>query len=542
MLPRIFALGVSLAGLVFTSSASAAEPLASRGAQMFQANCAACHQPTGVGIPAIFPPLAGSDYLMADKDRSIRIVLQGYSGRLVVNGTEYQGVMPPLGTLDDDIIADILTYVRSSFGNQGDAVLTADVQRVRAQLNSAEANAKDPYQPLPKVPEGFKLREVVRLPLNSIRLATMPGANWIMALTQGGDVLRIEPATGNVTRVLTAKTYYPQAVGKNECLGLTIDSERRLYLISNNQVRAEPYHLNRVVIFRSAPLDATGTPTDFKPWFQVDYPYGNSYFNHGVSKIEQGPDGLMYVSSGARTDGGEVDGGVAGKAAYYWKGGETEITAAIWRLDPKVDKPTLEVFARGIRNAFTFAWNDRNELFTATNGPDADMPEELDFVEKGKHYGFPYQFADKPVSEKPYPHTPEPPPGLQFVSAIRNFGPAGLGKDGKPMATFEPHSSPTSLIFLGPEWPAAYRGKFLMGRFGNMIQGKDSGYDMLLLSLKKNAEGIYEAHSETFIAPLARPADVLQVGKKLYILEYTRSISGSASGGLSPGRVLELSW
>ena len=248
------------------------------------------------------------------------------------------------------------------------------------------------------------------------------------------------------------------------------------------------------------------------------------------------------MSSGARTDGGVVDGGVAGKADIYWKGGETEITSAIWRLDPNVENPTLEVFAQGIRNAFTFAWNDRNEFFTATNGPDADVPEELDFVEKGKHYGFPYQYADKPASEKPYPYTPEPPPGLKFVPAIRNFGPAGLGKSGEPMATFEPHSSPTSLIFLGPEWPAAYRGKFLMGRFGNMIQGKDSGYDMLLLSLKKNAEGIDEAHSETFIAPLARPIDVLQVGKKMYILEYTRTTSGHTNRPQSPGRVLELSW
>ena len=270
--------------------------------------------------------------------------------------------------------------------------------------------------------------------------------------------------------------------------------------------------------------------------------WGNNYFNHGVSKIAEGPDGMIYVNSGARTDGGEVDGGPAGRAPIYWKGGETDYTAAIWQINPNLATPDLNVFARGIRNALTFAWNDRGEFFVAANGPDADMPEELDFVERGKHYGFPYQFGDFPETAKPYPYTPAAPPGLAFVHAIRNLGPAAGGSPDKPVGTFDPHSSPTGLTFCGPDRPEEFRGKFLMGRFGNLIKSPDFGFDLVAIDLKRNAAGIYEARIETFLAPVARPIDLLKVGQKLYVMEYARTINTTNRRPPSPGRILELSW
>jgi len=200
------------------------------------------------------------------------------------------------------------------------------------------------------------------------------------------------------------------------------------------------------------------------------------------------------------------------------------------------------MFARGIRNAWSFAWNSRGELFSVSNGPDADMPEELDLVERGKHYGFPYQFSDYPATERPYPYTPAAPPGLSFTPAIRNGGPAAGGSSAKPLASFDPHSSPAGLIYCGPDWPAALRGKFLMGRFGNLIKSPDVGYDLLTLDLKRNAAGVYEVRTETFLAPVARPLDLLQVGHKLYIVEYTRPLGTKSGRPQNPGRVLELSW
>lgn len=536
-----FASSLLLLSLV-PAAPGAIDPASDRGAALFQLQCAVCHNAAGEGIANVFPPLAASESLMADKDRSIRIVLQGLSGPIRVNGKDYNNVMPAQSGLADDQVAAILTHVRNSWGNRGDAVTLAEVAAVRATLADAP-KADDPFSPLPSPPAGFKLREVARLADHGARLATAPGADWIIILNPKGDLYRLQLETGSVTLIVAAKDYIEPGAGGVAALGLTIDSSRRLYVVTNRQFPQLPYHLNRVVIFRSAPLDAAGTPAQLRPWFTADYPWGNNYYNHGVGHIAEGPDGMMYVSSGSRTDGGETDGGKAGRASIFWKGAETAITAAIWRLDPRSENPTIDVFAHGIRNAWSFAWNDRGDLFSASNGPDAEVPEELDFVERGKHYGFPYQYGDAPATAgQPYPYTPAAPPGLTFTPAIRNVGPAAGGSPEKSIASFHNHSSPAGMIFCGPEWPDAQRGKFIMGRFGNFISQPDVGYDLLTLDLRKNAAGIYESHTETFLAPLARPIDILQIGKKLYILEYTRPIGTQTSRPMTPGRVLELSW
>jgi nitrite reductase (NO-forming) len=102
------------------------------GARVYAQTCAACHQPSGRGLPRAFPPLAGSDFLMADKERAIGIVLGGLKGRVTVNGETFDGIMPPQSHLSDDDLASVLTYVRSSWGNAGDEVTRDEVRRRRA--------------------------------------------------------------------------------------------------------------------------------------------------------------------------------------------------------------------------------------------------------------------------------------------------------------------------------------------------------------------------------------------------------------------------
>jgi nitrite reductase (NO-forming) len=111
-----------------------------KGKGVFMQTCFVCHQLSGEGIPAQIPPLTKSDYLMADKERSIRIVLQGQTGELEVNGKKYNGTMTPLNYLSDDDIANVLTYVRNSFGNSGDAVTSAEVRRTRSEVPPPAAN------------------------------------------------------------------------------------------------------------------------------------------------------------------------------------------------------------------------------------------------------------------------------------------------------------------------------------------------------------------------------------------------------------------
>lgn len=102
------------------------------GATVYKQSCAACHQTNGEGVPHAFPPLAKSDFLMADKTRAIRTVVHGLQGKVTVNGQEYDGVMPALGLNDEDI-ANVLTYVRNSWGNKGDMVTPAQVKAQRGK-------------------------------------------------------------------------------------------------------------------------------------------------------------------------------------------------------------------------------------------------------------------------------------------------------------------------------------------------------------------------------------------------------------------------
>jgi nitrite reductase (NO-forming) len=100
------------------------------GRAVFTQNCAPCHQPDGHGIAAVFPPLAGSDYLNADKSRAIGVVVSGLQGPITVNGEAYNGVMPAL-RMDDHDLANVLTYVYSQWGNAGHTVTPAEVETVR---------------------------------------------------------------------------------------------------------------------------------------------------------------------------------------------------------------------------------------------------------------------------------------------------------------------------------------------------------------------------------------------------------------------------
>jgi nitrite reductase (NO-forming) len=86
------------------------------GKEIFGTTCFACHQSEGQGIPSTFPPLAKSDYLNADPKRAIKTILHGLSGEITVNGHKYNNVMPSQN-LSDDEIANVMTYIYNSWGN-----------------------------------------------------------------------------------------------------------------------------------------------------------------------------------------------------------------------------------------------------------------------------------------------------------------------------------------------------------------------------------------------------------------------------------------
>jgi nitrite reductase (NO-forming)/hydroxylamine reductase len=119
-----------------------------RGEALYSKNCSACHQITGQGLAGAFPPLAESDYLLADKPRAVSIVLGGKSGPITVNGVDYNAVMPNLSYLSDEEVADALTYVFNAWGNNAGEIATAEVAAARGGATEV-ADATPVDHPVP---------------------------------------------------------------------------------------------------------------------------------------------------------------------------------------------------------------------------------------------------------------------------------------------------------------------------------------------------------------------------------------------------------
>ena len=115
------------------------------GQQTYMMVCFACHQPTGLGLLGMFPPLANSDWITTKKpDRLIRVALHGLTGPITINGKPFPTpapIMPAQGMLTDEQVANVLTYIRNTFGNVASAVSPSEVTAIR----TAEAARVTPW-------------------------------------------------------------------------------------------------------------------------------------------------------------------------------------------------------------------------------------------------------------------------------------------------------------------------------------------------------------------------------------------------------------
>lgn len=128
---RTYLIALALMGTVMTSfqnkPAFDLKASVGRGKDVYVTYCMSCHMEQGEGLEGVYPPLAKSDYLMADKARSIRQVLNGATGEMSVNGKIYNLDMAGIDLSDEELV-DVLNYVRNSFGNKGEAVVPADIK------------------------------------------------------------------------------------------------------------------------------------------------------------------------------------------------------------------------------------------------------------------------------------------------------------------------------------------------------------------------------------------------------------------------------
>ena len=119
--------------ITFTSNSQndALKSSMERGKDIYADFCVSCHLPNGKGVEKVYPPLANSDYLIKNREASIKGVKFGMQGEITVNGKKYNSVMPSLG-LSDDEIADVMNYITNSWGNKSSKIITeAEVSKIK---------------------------------------------------------------------------------------------------------------------------------------------------------------------------------------------------------------------------------------------------------------------------------------------------------------------------------------------------------------------------------------------------------------------------
>jgi hypothetical protein len=199
----------------------------------------------------------------------------------------------------------------------------------------AQGVAEPPPAPLPQTPEGVRVLAVATFEPKEqepVRIAAHPVTGLLYVLGGGGDITLLDlrgltpPGSPRKRRVLTGREYIdepkrdhvniplpidpmwinsPITLRATLCLGLAFDKESRLYVVANILIPGK-ITINRVAIYRTAPIGDDGIPSRPALWTRFDYPYGVGGFNHGACRIAQGPDGLIYLGSGSRTDHGEA--------------------------------------------------------------------------------------------------------------------------------------------------------------------------------------------------------------------------------------------
>lgn len=122
-------LGICTGLVVFAQSG---KPSVENGKKLYEQYCLTCHQADGSGVPKMNPPLIKTSYVTGDKKKLVQWVLTGSTQNIPIDGKYYSNNMPSQATLKDDEIADILTYIRSSFGNNASPITAAEVKNIRA--------------------------------------------------------------------------------------------------------------------------------------------------------------------------------------------------------------------------------------------------------------------------------------------------------------------------------------------------------------------------------------------------------------------------
>lgn len=312
------------------------------------------------------------------------------------------------------------------------------------------------------------------------------------------------------------------------------------------------------------------------------YPTSSSTGDHGFTGITADPQKeFLYFSGGSRTSFGEVE----TNDGMYPGLREQALTSKIFRIPIDAtniylnnDSIALQnsgyVFAEGTRNAYSMAFNGENQLFAIDNAGERDDPEELNLIEQGKHYGFPWRIGGNanPLANPNYdassdplinptngaflaghfdadPQFPSAPAGVVFTEPIANYGAAadyykeeGTGQikkaseSGQPVRTFTAHRSPLGLVIdKDKQLGDAYTGNgfvlsFMPGGdstgftplspWGTACPFVDPSRELVMLRFSFDSTNqTYGIQTTNVATGFYLPVDAVQVGAAIYVIE-----------------------
>jgi chromosome segregation protein len=166
--------------------------LKAAGADLYRIQCSACHGPEGKGIPGVFPPLAGADFLRTHREQALRAPMEGLQGALTVNGQTYHGQMPSVALKNAQMV-ELFDFIFTSWGNDLPKTSLEEIKTVRARTRYPTfeqlVESMCP-QTLPAAPAGWLLRVALPLAFNPTRVIADPDGHHILMLAANGDVWR----------------------------------------------------------------------------------------------------------------------------------------------------------------------------------------------------------------------------------------------------------------------------------------------------------------------------------------------------------------
>jgi len=398
-------------------------------------------------------------------------------------------------------------------------------------------------------------RNIGPVPNGTLRIAHDPMTGTFLIATLNGQISSLNVETGDVA---PAEGDFP---GSGQIRGMKFGPDGALYIMTSTKAGTITGAL-----YKGVPNGGGRTWTTMVTTAPYPQPadalsnYDHTFSNMVVSSDNQ----YVYFASGSRTDHGEDSGGSR----------EHPITSAIFRVPVTAENLNLPddeaglapfLFADGVRNAFSLAFNAAGDLFAVDNGPDIDLPDEINFIQEGKHYGFPWRFGnvDNPVRDPAYnpnadgrlhdelqsvqansynpdPGFPAPPAGVTFTDPVKNNGPdadkvvldtSGQVMDASDTATpyygVTAHRSPLGLVFdsEGELCGDYYQAGFFVSYGAVVDHMGDIGQDLVMIKPTKVGDAYEMTATQLVVGFTDFPSDAALVGNKLYIVTYN---NGSA--------------